>query len=476
MNEIPAGYKDIPEEDSKKAKVFFERAATVANAGQFDYAIEMYLSGLKFDPEAVDAHQALREISMRRKAGGGKPLGFMQKNAMKKGDELTNMLNAEKLLAYDPGNTGYMVELMSAAQKAGCYDTVLWVGPMAMRANLDEKKPDFNKFIQVKDIYVLIGRYQQAVEAIAQAMKLRPGDMELVGEMRHLSANESIKRGNYDSGGSFRDSVRNKEAQQKLIDADRDVRSLDSLEVAIQDAEAAYDASPADNAMFSKFVEALRRTEQPEHENRAIDLLEQKYAETRQYKWRQTVGNIQMAQLNRMDRSQRQGVAADPNNQELRRSYIQFVRDKTEQELNIWTEVSANYPTDQTARFEVARRLFMLNKFDDAIPVLQQVRSDPKYKAQATVFLGRAFLESGFVEEASDTLSEAIAEYPAKGDEKSREMTYWFARALEQKGDAPVAIKNYSQVFQWDAKYRDVAARIKNLRALVAGGNAPRTT
>jgi len=93
------------------------------------------------------------------------------------------------------------------------------------------------------------------------------------------------------------------------------------------------------------------------------------------------------------------------------------------------------------------------------------VRNDPKYRVDATSFLGRAFLENKFVEEAVETLKASIDDYQLKGDEKSKEMYYWYARALEEKPDIPAAIKAYSQVAQWDFNYRDVQQRIKKLRA-----------
>lgn len=54
MADLPAGYTDIPEEDRRKARVFFDRGRTVADTGNFEYAIEMYLQGLNLDPEDVE--------------------------------------------------------------------------------------------------------------------------------------------------------------------------------------------------------------------------------------------------------------------------------------------------------------------------------------------------------------------------------------------------------------------------------------
>src|SRR5262249_43662764 len=123
------------------------------------------------------------------------------------------------------------------------------------------------------------------------------------------------------------------------------------------------------------------------------------------------------------------------------------------------------YPTDSSFRFQMAARMFALGHYNDAIPVLQNVRSDPKYKGEAGVYLGRSFLMSGFIDEAVETLKTVIDEYPHKGDSKSKDMYYYYGRALEEHKDSAAAIKAYSQLAQWDFNFKDVQARIKKLRS-----------
>ena len=156
MAELPKGYHDVPEEDRKKAQVFFERGNTVAGTGNFDYSIEMYLQGLKIDPENTTAHQTLREISLKRKASGGKDLGMFEKMKLRKStkEDKDDLLNAEKLLGYDPGNTDNMVAMLKAAHNGGYWDTAMWVAAMLLKANDDlGEKADFNKYILLRDTY-----------------------------------------------------------------------------------------------------------------------------------------------------------------------------------------------------------------------------------------------------------------------------------------------------------------------------------
>ena len=465
--ELPKGYRVIPEEEQAKAKVFFDRGNSVAGTGNYEYAIEMYLQGLNIDPENVDAHQTLREFSLKRKASGGKDLGMFEKMKVKtnSADEKANMLAAEKLLAYDPGNTARMLQVTQSALKAGFFDTVMWAGAITMRANAESKKPDYPTYIALKNVYKELERWKEAADAAKFAAELRPDDMDLAAERKNLDTLNTMDQGKYGKAKSFRDSIRDMDSQRKLLDQDKDVRSDDLMTRAIKEAEAEWTAEPNEPGKLSKYVDALLKTERPEEENRAIEVLEEAYDRTKQFRWRQRVGQIKIAQLNRMDRSMRDELAKDKNNAELKQRYAEFSREKAETELGELTQWVEAYPTDTRFRFEMAKRLFLLGRFDEAIPVFQHVRNDPKYRVEATSFLGRAFLENKFIEEAVETLKASIDDYQLRGDEKSKDMYYWYGRALEEQPDTAAALKAYSQVAQWDFNFRDVQGRIRNLRS-----------
>ncbi len=469
MLELPEGYKEVPEEDRKKAKVFFDRGDTVAGTGNYEYAIEMYLQGLAIDPDAIEAHQTMREFSLKRKASGGKDMGMFDKMKLKRptADDKQNMLNAEKLMSYDPGNTDNMVYMLQSAVRAGFYDTVLWLGPILQKANADSKKPEFDKFIILKDTYKSLERWKEATDAAHYAALLKPDDMDLHTEVKHLGAMLTMAQGKYGSSKSFRDSVRDLNSQQRLLDSEKGMQDLDAVGRMIAEAEAELAAEPNETSKLIKLVEVLERTEDPEYENRAVELLEDAQVRTGQFRFRQRIGKIRLSQWARAERAERAEAEANKANPEAIKKYHEFLREKATEELSeyqLWLE---NYPTDSTIRFDVAKRMFILQRWDEAIPVLQQVRNDPKHRNDAGILLGRAFLEAGFTDEAADTLAEVIGSYQLKGDAKSIDMYYWYGRSQEAKKDAPGAIKSFSQVAQWNFNYRDVQARIKRLRASV---------
>jgi tetratricopeptide (TPR) repeat protein len=475
VSDLPSGYRDIPEEDRKKAKTFFERGATVAGTGQYEYAIEMYLQGLNLDPEAVDAHQALRDISLRRKASGGKKLGMFEAMKVKTNtkDDKANMIAAEKLLAFDPGNTDYMLTLMQNAHKSGCWDTALWIGPILQKANSEGSKPDFNKFIALRDIYVALGQWKLATDACQSAALMKPDDMDLQTELKNLGAQHTMSQGKYGTAKTFRDSIRDMDAQRKLMEADMDVRSEDILTRQIVEAKAEFDADPEVPGKIMKYVDALVRSEVAANEATAVEVLSNTFERTKQFRFRLAVGKIKLMQLARQERALREKLKQNPSDDAVKEEYREFMVNKNEEELKEYTLWAENYPTDLTYKYEMAKRLFTLQRFSEAIPVLQTARQDPKVRAEATIFLSRSFLEASFVDEAVETMRALIEDYPVKGDVKSKEMYYWYARALEQQNDTGSAIKAYSQLAQWDFNYRDVQTRIKRLRSGGNGGAAP---
>ena len=469
-------YHQIPEADQKKAKAFFDRGNTVAGTGNYEYAIEMYLNGLAVDPDAVEAHETLRGIAMKRKATGGKAKGMMEK--MKLGrpskDDKQNLRNQEELLSYDPGSTDHMVGVLQNAVRGGFFETVMWIGPILQKANADSPKPDVKKFILLRDAYKALKKWKLAADACNYAVLLRPDDMDLLNELKNLGAMDTMDKGKYDQGGSFRSSQKDADKQDLLNKQESRVQTIDMMSPVIEAAKKEYLADPTEPGKINKYADALAKTEQPELENQAIDLLQNAFEKTRQFRFRLRIGELRMQQMKRMERSLRAVAAANPQDADAKQAYAEFRQDQVQNELAEFQLASENYPTQASYKWEVGQRLVLLRRYEEAIGVLQQLRVDPKYRFDAGFQLGTAFLHAGFVDESIDTLAAVINDYPAKGDAKSTEMAYVYGRALEQKGEKVAAVKAYSQVAQAQFNFRDVQVRIKKLRAEM-GPVAPAT-
>jgi len=177
--------------------------------------------------------------------------------------------------------------------------------------------------------------------------------------------------------------------------------------------------------------------------------------------------------LLRKDRELIKGVkqVVDPDDRkEKEKQYVEAKKKQFEFELSEYSLWAENYPTDLAIRYEMGKRQFGLRQFDDAISSLQSARNDPSHRTDATVLLGRAFFEAGFLEEADETLSTIIKDHPNREGDKFKDMLYWSGRVLEARSKMEEAKKRYSQLFQLDSSYRDVSARLKKLRNPPADG------
>jgi len=63
-----------------KAKAFFDKAGKVAETKNFDYAIDMYLEGLRCVPDALqEGHLPLRHLALQRKEKSGKKPKYFER-------------------------------------------------------------------------------------------------------------------------------------------------------------------------------------------------------------------------------------------------------------------------------------------------------------------------------------------------------------------------------------------------------------
>ncbi len=458
-------YASTPESKSKAQK-FFERGQKVADANQHDYAIEMYMSGLRLAPDDIEAHTALRKIALQRKLAGGKPIGSIKAMGLKRTgkDPAENFLNARQLLANDPGNTSYMELFAKAAAKLRLNSVVTWIGPMLFRALLDTPKQDADAFIRLKEIYKGVGEYKLAADALGQAAAIRPDEGGLQHELRELAAQMTMQEGQYDKG-DFRKSVRNADAQQELLEKDSDIQTVDALQGQIARARQEYEAEPDVPGKLAKLVDTLTKTRELKYENEGLDILEKAFARTKNFRWRMSANEIKIRQFARGEKMLKTVADADPDDAEAQQELKDFRKEKAEMELAHFAGAVKAYPTEQRYKFEQARRLFDLDRYDEAIPLLQQSQNDAKVRDDSRFMLGRAFLLADFPDEAADTLKGVIAGYQGEADERGKSIYYWYGRACEASSQIDDALKAYSQIAQWDFSYKDVQNRIKDLRA-----------
>jgi tetratricopeptide (TPR) repeat protein len=171
-----------------------------------------------------------------------------------------------------------------------------------------------------------------------------------------------------------------------------------------------------------------------------------------------------MGQMKRQEQILHKAAAGPNATPQAKQEYSDYKVKRAEFELKEYTLWAENYPTEMAYRYEIGHRQYTLKLYDDAIGSYQQARHDPKYKVEASIMLGKSFMEADFLDEADETLAAVIQDSPSQEGIRYKDMVYWRARVLEMKGRDEDAIKLYSQIFQLESGYRDVSSRIKALR------------
>ena len=451
--------------DLSKAVPFFKRAEEVAATDNFDYAIDLYIEGLQRAPDAVEqGHKPLRYSALVRHGKGGKKPSMFEKMKHSRGKTpLENMLNTEFLLAKDPDNLTYAEQMLNAAVAGGFKKTALWIADLIFEANRSAEKPSLQTFLLLKDSYASMEEYAKAASACGHACRLKPEDGVLAGEFKNLSAKLTMQKGKYDQQGDFRDSIQDREEQEKYQGQQATIKSIDFRQQAIVDAKQVYEADKSSQNIF-KLADALGDLQNDQGDSEAIKLLEESYEQSKEFAFKKRAGEIKLKMLRRHARKTRASLETDHPNQQAKEAIDIATKQLLAAELEHYRLCMENYPTDLRFKYEYGVRLMRNQRYDEAIPFLQDARKDLRHKIAAMNKAGLCFFVKGWFKDAIDIFKEAVEAYEIKDDGIAKELRYNLARAYEQQGRIEEALELYRKVAQIDFSYKDVKMKVDKLR------------
>lgn len=474
--------------DPRKARQWFQRARTVAETRNYDYAIECYISGLKFDPESIQYHEELHEVAKRRKVNGGKPAGLKERMTYGGGkNAVEKAMNAEFLWAKDPINHSLAINAAVAAGKAGLPEMAYWMGGIALEVTKGTK-PNKSDFLKLTDLFEQIGAWDKATESIRLAMQQSPGDMAMLKRAKDIEAELTMMKARYDEeGGGFRKSIKDADKQMALEQDDALTRTGAQLDQTIARLRTEYEANTEDYDKLNKLIAVLQEKDTDEAEAEAVKLLEEAAERSGQYRFKMKAGDLKIKGYKRRLRNlkvQLTETTDEPRKKALQEIIAKTTGDQVRFELEDFAERAKNYPTDMGLRYQLGLRQLALGDIDSAISSFQEAQSDPKHRAVSLRYLGDAFYRKEWLDEAVDTFHRGIEVHPYTDDRLALELRYELCRALEAKArrdqsldTAQEAAKIASQIAQSDINYKDIRNRIDSLRKLISelrsGGSGP---
>ncbi len=463
---LPGASRDS---DLEAAKAFFEKAWKAAQTKNYDYAIEMYLDGLRRAPDALEeGHLPLVELGLQRRGAGGKKPTMVERVKRLRGKTpLDRMLSAEYLFAKDPDHLPYAEAMLKAAVEGGYTKVAHWIANLVFQTNNALEKPSFQTYIMLKDAYIALNQYDKAVAACQRALRMKPDDKELTDEFKNLSAELTMAKGKYAVDGDFRQSIRDRETQAKLYSQDRVVKTQDYRITAVEDARKAYAQDPDVPKHVFDLAEALADMQQDEPENEAIQLLEDAYRGHKDFRYKDRAGVLRIKQIKRKLRAAKRQLETRPTDAQAKKAVEELSNALGNIELEHYRLCMENYPTDLAAKYEYGLRLMRNGQYNDAIPLFQEAQKDPRRRIQAMDKVGYCFFMKGWYSDAVDIFSRAIESYEIKDDGTAKELRYNLARAYEEQDDREKALDVYRRIAQLDFGYRDVSDRVDRLRQAI---------
>jgi len=448
------------------AQMFFAKGADAAAGSNFDYAIDLYMEGLRKAPEALEqGHLPLIKLGLHRQSKGGKKPSMVERTKLLRGKTpLEQMLNAEFLFAKDPSHLPYAEAMLKAAVAGSFTKTASWIANLIFQTNNAVERPSFHTYVLLKDSYKALGQWDKAVAACQRAVRIKPEDAALAEEYKNLSAELTVSRGHYDGEGDFRKSIKDPKKQALLYAQDRVVKTEDWRQAAVQEARKVYAADPSLPKNIYALAGALADLDTDSADNEAIALLEGASKRLSDYSFHHRAGQIRIKQAGRQCHAARQAIEKNPLDPKAKAAAERASQQLQAAELEHYRLGVQNYPTDLKLKYEYALRLVREGSFDEAIPLFQEAQKDPSRRTAAMNQIGTCFLVKGWLNDAMDVFTAALNEHEVKDDATGKELRYNLARTYEEMGQADKALEIYRKIAQLDFAYKDLGARITKLR------------
>jgi tetratricopeptide (TPR) repeat protein len=452
-------------EVSRDARTLFTRGTQALAQENLDYAITLLNQALETEPGFFDCRKALRDAQMRKAGSGGG--GFFKKMLSRAGSSPQEakarmalgknpaeaMAIAEQMLNGDPNSSAAHRIIVDAGNTLEMPQTVA----MSYETLVKNSPKDKDLAIEFARAVSAIGEGSRAENILMELLREMPGDGDLNMALKDLSARKTMDEGGYAAleggGGSYRDILKNKDEAVSLEQEKRVQKSEDVTERLIAEYEERLKTETTNIKLVRSLAELYTQKKQFD---RALELydrvkksdmgndpsLDQSIAATAVKRF-----DFQLEQLNPFDPEHAAQV------EKIKADKLVFQLDECKKRVE-------KYPTDLAIRYEMGALYFQTGNIGGAIQEFQKAQGNPYKRLAAMSFLAQCFARRKMFDLAARTLQNAIKEKPTFDDEK-KDLIYNLGAVLESMGKKEEAIEQFKQIYEMDAGYKDVSAKVE---------------
>lgn len=467
--------------DPEKAAKFFASARVAQDTTNYEYAMTLWLEGLRHDPSNAASLQTFFRSCASFLASKEGAKGASRETLRKFGgskSDLDRYLASLLHTGMRPAESSPAVRSAEAAAKLGLRDSAIWLGDRAMVIGRAEKRPRQDTFVDLVELFQSLSTFDKAVQAGEIAVHLNPSDSRLAARVRNLAAESTMSRSGFDQTGQeggFRSNIRDSEQQKRLDEGERVVKTEQVMERLIADAKGAYEANPTDKPAIKDFVKRLLERERPADIEAALAVLDRAHKQTQEVQFRIQAGDIRLRLARQRHKALEAKTKAAGDDPLAAEELDQARKNLTSAEIAEAEARVAAYPSDRVMKFELGKRLYEAGRYEDSIGLFQEAKGEPKQRVKVEQYLGHAFLKIAFHDGAIMSFRAALEGAGAADGELGMEIRYGLMAALQGKaeesgdlGAAEEADKLASGIAIQQFNYKDTRVRREQIKQMVA--------
>lgn len=432
----------------------------------FDYAISLILAVVKESPEFLEGRKLLRRAEAEKARGqkkglfgGGLSLGGIKFGGATKKDPWEAIADLEEsVFQKDPYNASANQQLYDYALRLGQSDLAAFA-----LETIREGHPENTKNMHtLAQHYMAYEQPELASEVFRSIIKVDPTDMDAIKGEKDAAAKTSMLRQGWQEEGGFKKAMKNKDEANQLENLNRQGMTREQQDALLAQLFVTYNQDQNNVNVVKQIADLYDRMEEPENALPYFD-----------WALQLTPGDVALqgrVEMVRNKAAERQiqameaEIEANPNAPDIeeKRAHIRAIRQERLSTLlaEARSKVERN-PTDKQYRFDYATILFQCEMFRDAIPELQQAKSNPHIRNKALLMLGRCFSGLSMNDLAINAMGEAVKEILTFNNEK-KELLYELGLVFEKVGKKEDYLNCMKEIYNNDYGYRDVAKRVES--------------
>ncbi len=430
----------------------------------YDYAISLIVSVIKQSPEFLGGRRLLRRAEAEKFKGHKKGLfsgGFsmFKSGANSKKEPWEGIAELEDtVFQKDPYSINANQALYDYAVRAGQHE----IAAFALETIREGHPGNTKNMHRLAEHYMGHEQPEKAGDIYRNIIRVDGSDMDAVKGEKDAAAKTSMMRQGWQEEGGFRKAMKSGDEAQQMENLARQGMTGEQMENLLAQFAAEYENDQTNVNIVKKIADVYDRMEKPEE---ALQWYE--YAaelspgdvslQGRVEHVRNKVAEIQI-QLTEAE------IEASPESPDIEEKRAHIHQIKIDRLSTVLAEAKSKierHPTDKQYRFELASVLIQMEQYREAIPELQQAKSNPHIRNKALLLLGTCFARLGMNDLAINAYSDAVKELTIFNKEK-KELLYELALIYERVSRKDDYLNCMKEIYNNDYGYRDVAKRVES--------------